>query len=73
MRKSHLTVGEAARLLNAPDWRVRRIVDALDVEIPRAGRYRMIPRQLLGKIQKRLAELQPSSSPERSEGKRCST
>jgi len=70
MRKSHLTVGEAARLLGAPDWRIRRIADELDAEIPRAGRYRLIPRRLLGKIEKRLAKLQPPS-PERSEDTRC--
>ena len=32
------------------DWRIRRAVDALGVQIPRAGRYRLIPRALLGPL-----------------------
>jgi hypothetical protein len=46
----HLTVGEIAELFGLPTWKVRRAVDALDVEIPRAGNYRLVPRNLLGRI-----------------------
>ena len=45
--QTHLTVGEVATLYGVPTWRIRRLVDSLDVDIPRAGRYRLIPRFLL--------------------------
>jgi hypothetical protein len=47
---SHLTIGEIAQLFDLPTWKVRRAVDALGVEIQRAGLYRIVPRDLLGKI-----------------------
>ena len=50
MSQNHLTVGEVARLYGVDDWRIRRIVDDLDAEIPRAGLYRLIPRALLAAI-----------------------
>ena len=54
-QSSLLTVGEVAEIYGLPAWKIRRAVDALDVEIPRAGGYRLIPRDLLGVI---AAELQ---------------
>jgi len=48
--KDHLTVGDVARLYAVDLWQVRRVVDALEAEIPRVGRYRLIPRELLGEI-----------------------
>jgi len=48
--KTHLTVGEIARLFSVPIWKVRRTVDRLPDEIPRAGRYRLVPSTLLVKI-----------------------
>ena len=45
-----LTVGEIAEFYGEPDWKIRRIVDALPDEIQRVGRYRSIPRSLLPKI-----------------------
>ena len=48
--KSHLTVGEVAAFFQLSDWKVRRVVDSLDAEIPRAGRYRLVPRELLGVV-----------------------
>ena len=50
MSSQHLTVGEVARLFSVDDWRVRRVVDGLDSELPRAGLYRLIPRHLLPTI-----------------------
>lgn len=47
---SHLTVGEVARIYSTDQWRIRRIVDALDTQIPRAGQYRLIPHHLLPTI-----------------------
>jgi hypothetical protein len=47
---SHLTVGEVARIFQAPEWRVRKIVDSLGPEIPRAGLYRLVPRSMLAAI-----------------------
>lgn len=47
---SHLTIGDIAEFFGEPDWKIRRIVDALPDDIPRAGRYRLIPRNLLPKI-----------------------
>jgi len=40
---SHLTTGQVATFYNVPEWRIRRIVDSLDCDIPRVGLYRMIP------------------------------
>ena len=48
--RSHFTVGEVAATYDVPAWLVRRIVDSLDAEIPRAGLYRLIPRDQLGTI-----------------------
>ena len=50
MCKSHQTVGEIAAFYGLPDWKIRRAVDSLYAEIPRAGRYRLIPRELLGAV-----------------------
>ena len=49
-QSSHLTVGDVARIYGVPAWQIRRIVDSLDVEIPRAGQYRLIPREQLPEI-----------------------
>jgi hypothetical protein len=47
---NHLTVGEIAVLYGLPQGKIRRAVDSLDVEIPRAGLYRLVPRTALGKL-----------------------
>lgn len=47
---SHLTIGDIAEFYGEPDWKIRRIVDSLPDAIPRAGRYRLIPRDILPKI-----------------------
>ena len=51
---SHLTTGQVASFYGVPEWRVRKIVDSLDCDIPRAGLYRMIPRDVLPAIAARL-------------------
>ena len=60
---SHLTVGQVAEIFQAPEWKVRRVVDALDAEIPRAGLYRLIPRGLLGRIGVELEQGRGSAKP----------
>ena len=49
-KPSHLTVGEVASIFQAPEWKIRRIVDSSQTDIPRAGRYRLIPRTMLPEI-----------------------
>ena len=56
MSNPHLTVGETARLYDVAQWRIRKIVDELDADIPRAGMYRLIPRHLLPTIAIKLQE-----------------
>lgn len=51
---SHLTTGQVAAFYAVPEWRIRRIVDSLDCDIPRAGLYRMIPREALPAIAAKL-------------------
>jgi hypothetical protein len=53
---SHLTVGQVAKFFQVPEWRIRRIVDSLDAEIPRAGLYRFIPRSMLAAIGAKLQQ-----------------
>lgn len=50
-----LTVGDVARPYGLPLWKVRNVVDSLDLDTPRAGLYRLIPRDSLPLV---LAELQ---------------
>ena len=45
-----LTVGDVARMLGVEDWQVRRVVDRLDVDVPRVGLYRLIPPELIQPI-----------------------
>lgn len=33
-----------------PCWKIRRLVDSLDIEIPRAVLYRLVPRELIPTI-----------------------
>ncbi len=55
---SHLTVGQVAEIFQAPAWKIRRIVDSLGAEIPRAGLYRLVPRSMLAAIGAKLQETQ---------------
>ncbi|NQV22848.1 MAG: hypothetical protein HQ518_00650 [Rhodopirellula sp.] len=56
MHRSHYTVGDTARLFGVQLWRIRRVVDALDDQLPRAGQYRLIPADLLPVVAERLEE-----------------
>lgn len=47
-----MTTGEFARQHGIPEWRVRRMVDSLPIEVPRVGQYRALTES----IQKRLLE-----------------
>jgi hypothetical protein len=52
----YLTVTKAAEHLSAhfgckiPVWKVRRTVDAMTIDIPRAGNYRLIPHTALDRL-----------------------
>lgn len=48
------TTGEVAAQFNVPEWAVRRIVDAIDADVPRAGRFRLIFPSMLGPIETEL-------------------
>ncbi len=50
MDSPHVTTGKLAVEIGQPIWRVRRAVDALGVQLPRAGQYRVIPRSLIPRI-----------------------
>ena len=47
---SNLTVGQVADFFQAPEWKIRRIVDSMGTDIQRAGLYRLIPRSMLPAI-----------------------
>lgn len=47
---SHLTTGQLAALFGLADWQIRPAVDALPDDVPRAGLYRLLPRELLPKL-----------------------
>jgi hypothetical protein len=62
--KSHLTTGEIAAMLGVPGWAVRRAVDTLGENVPRAGLYRLVPREMLGRVREQLAAAgYPSEEP----------
>jgi len=44
------TIGEVAHLLGQPEHRIRRAADAVTSDLPRAGRYRLIPSEQVPKI-----------------------
>ena len=48
--KTHLTIGEVAEFYGIPSWKIRRVVDSLDGDIPRVGLYRLVPRTMLGTL-----------------------
>ena len=56
---SHLTVGEVAKIYAVPDWRIRKLVDSMGADIPRAGLYRLIPRTMLPAIVAEIARGPP--------------
>ena len=56
MKQVFFTVGEIAQREHAPVWKVRRVVDSLCRNLPRAGLYRLVPLDLLPAIRERLSE-----------------
>jgi hypothetical protein len=56
---SHLTIGQVAKIFDAPEWKIRRIVDSISPEVQRLGLYRLVPRAMLPEIG---AKLQPVSA-----------
>jgi hypothetical protein len=54
--KTHLTTKEIAEALGIPVWLARRAVDALGEDIPRAGLYRLVPRELLPRVKAALTK-----------------
>ena len=50
MLDTSLTIPQVAARCGVPDWKVRRIVDSLGIEVQRAGLYRLIPSSMLGSI-----------------------
>lgn len=65
-QQAHLTTGELADVCGVPQWRIRRLVDSLDIEIPRAGLYRLVPRDLLattvGELERRGCKPHPADT-----------
>jgi hypothetical protein len=59
MPRTELTIGQIARELREPEWKIRRIVDAIDSELPRVGQYRMIPQHMLPAIRDALETKRP--------------
>jgi hypothetical protein len=51
---AHLTVGDIARLKGVPHQVVRRIVDRLLPDAPRAGLYRLVPAEELPRVEEAL-------------------
>ena len=45
-----MTIGDVARTFGEPEWKIRRIVDALAADLPRVGEDRVAPRSLLPEI-----------------------
>jgi hypothetical protein len=52
--KAQYTTAEISRILGAKSWQVRRAVDALGLQIPRAGLYRLIPSEMLELVEAEL-------------------
>lgn len=50
-----LTVGDMTELLATDGWRIRKVVDAINCGVRRAGLYRLVPRSQLGTV---VAELE---------------
>lgn len=56
LEKTHYTAPEIARLYGVAIWQARRAVDGLGETIPRAGLYRLVPREMLARVKARLME-----------------
>ena len=49
-----LTTGQVSEYFGVPAYRIRRAVDALGAELPRAAAYRLVPRVLLPFVREEL-------------------
>ncbi len=54
MEATYLTIGDVVRDYGIAAWQARRAVDALGVQLPRAGLYRLIPSDLLPRLEEEL-------------------
>jgi hypothetical protein len=54
--QTHLTIGEISAIYDIPAWKIRRVVDSLNTDIPRIGIFRAVPRCLLGEVARRLQD-----------------
>jgi hypothetical protein len=53
--RTYLTTSEIAeRFPGVAGWQVRRTLDAMDLDIPRAGLYRLVPEELLPQVEAEL-------------------
>lgn len=66
-----LTVGDVAEIFGVDAWRIRRIVDSLPAEIPRAGTYRLISRVHLPAIGAELHRRGWTATPDGQDGERA--
>jgi hypothetical protein len=53
-QQSFFTIGQLAEHCHEPEWKIRRVVDSLESEVPRAGQYRLVPCDLLPAINAKL-------------------
>jgi hypothetical protein len=59
LMSAFFTIGELARQLAQPEWKVRRFVDRLGLTVPRAGLYRLVPAEKVPAIKALLAQAEP--------------
>jgi hypothetical protein len=64
----YLTVPQVSRLRGRPEWKVRRVVDNLGVDIPRIGLCRLIDPALLPEIDLALSRSATRSRGAKSDG-----
>ncbi len=57
MSGDYWTIGQLAQHFGEPHWRVRRVVDAINAELPRAGLYRLVPANLVAEVGQRLRRI----------------
>jgi hypothetical protein len=63
MSQPFFTIGELAEHYHEPEWKIRRVVDAIDPHVARAGQYRLVPHDLLAAIGDKLQ--QPAAKPDK--------
>jgi hypothetical protein len=55
LSRTYLTTSEIAeRFPGVAGWQVRRTLDGMGLEIPRAGLYRLVPKELLPQVEAEL-------------------